>query len=400
MWRLDGKRVLVGVSGGIAAYKAAELVRALVAAGAEVRVIMTRNAQEFLTPLTLQTLSGNPVATETFSLTQESEIGHIRLADSTDCVIVAPATANVVAKMAHGLADDLLTTVLLATRAPVVVAPAMNVHMWENPLVRANLDRLRQAGVGVVEPGAGFLACGYEGKGRLADVEELVATVRAALTPADLAGERVLVTAGPNREAIDPVRFVSNRSTGKMGFAVAAAAARHGAEVTLVAGPVSLPTPPGVRRVDVVTAAEMLAAVEAEIEAAGVLVMTAAVADYRPAEVARDKIKKGKGGLTVAMVRNPDILATLAPRKGSRLFVGFAAETADVLANAARKLADKRLDLMVANDVARADAGFASDDNAVTILDAGGGREEVSLRPKEEVAEAIVTRIAALRRPA
>lgn len=400
MWRLDGKRVLVGVSGGIAAYKAAELVRALVAAGAEVRVIMTRNAQEFLTPLTLQTLSGNPVATETFSLTQESEIGHIRLADSTDCVIVAPATANVVAKMAHGLADDLLTTVLLATRAPVVVAPAMNVHMWENPLVRANLDRLRQAGVGVVEPGAGFLACGYEGKGRLADVEELVATVRAALTPADLAGERVLVTAGPNREAIDPVRFVSNRSTGKMGFAVAAAAARHGAEVTLVAGPVSLPTPPGVRRVDVVTAAEMLAAVEAEIEAAGVLVMTAAVADYRPAEVARDKIKKGKGGLTVAMVRNPDILATLAPRKGSRLFVGFAAETADVLANAARKLAVKRLDLMVANDVARADAGFASDDNAVTILDAGGGREEVSLRPKEEVAEAIVTRIAALRRPA
>jgi phosphopantothenoylcysteine decarboxylase/phosphopantothenate--cysteine ligase len=302
--------------------------------------------------------------------------------------------------MAHGLADDLLTTVLLATRAPVVVAPAMNVHMWENPLVRANLDRLRQAGVRVVEPGAGFLACGYEGKGRLADVEELVATVRAALTPADLAGERVLVTAGPNREAIDPVRFVSNRSTGKMGFAVAAAAARHGAEVTLVAGPVSLPTPPGVRRVDVVTAAEMLAAVEAEIEAAGVLVMTAAVADYRPAEVARDKIKKGKGGLTVEMVRNPDILATLTPRKGSRLFVGFAAETADVLANAARKLADKRLDLMVANDVARADAGFASDDNAVTILDAGGGREEVSLRPKEEVAEAIVARIAALRRPA
>jgi phosphopantothenoylcysteine decarboxylase/phosphopantothenate--cysteine ligase len=400
MWRLDGKRVLVGVSGGIAAYKAAELVRALVAAGAEVGVMMTRNAQEFLTPLTLQTLSGNPVATETFSLTQESEIGHIRLADSTDCVIVAPATANVLARMAHGLADDLLTTVLLATRAPVVVAPAMNVHMWENPLVRANLDRLRQAGVRVVEPGAGFLACGYEGKGRLADVEELVATVRAALTPADLAGERVLVTAGPNREAIDPVRFVSNRSTGKMGFAVAAAAARHGAEVTLVAGPVSLPTPPGVRRVDVVTAAEMLAAVEAEIEAAGVLVMTAAVADYRPAEVARDKIKKGKGGLTVEMVRNPDILATLTPRKGSRLFVGFAAETADVLANAARKLADKRLDLMVANDVARADAGFASDDNAVTILDAGGGREEVSLRPKEEVAEAIVARIAALRRPA
>lgn len=398
MWRLEGKRVLVGVSGGIAAYKAAELVRALTVAGAHVQVMMTRNAQEFITPLTLQTLSGNPVATETFSLTQESEIGHIRLADTADAVIVAPATANVIAKLAHGLADDLLTTVLLATRAPVVIAPAMNVHMWENPIVQANLERLRQAGLRLVEPDAGFLACGYEGKGRLADTEALLAAVRQALTPADLAGERMLVSAGPNREAIDPVRFVSNRSTGKMGFALAAAAARHGAEVTLVAGPVSLTTPPGVRRLDVTTAREMLGAVEAEFKKTSILVMTAAVADYRPANVAKEKIKKAEGGLAIDFVRNPDILATLAPKKGRRLFVGFAAETTEVLASAQRKLAAKKLDLMVANDVSRSDAGFAVDTNAVTLLDAAGGRDELPLMSKDEVAEKIIERIVALRR--
>lgn len=398
MWRLEGKRVLVGVSGGIAAYKAAELVRALTVAGAHVQVMMTRNAQEFITPLTLQTLSGNPVATETFSLTQESEIGHIRLADTADAVIVAPATANVIAKLAHGLADDLLTTVLLATRAPVVIAPAMNVHMWENPIVQANLERLRQAGLRLVEPDAGFLACGYEGKGRLADTEALLAAVRQALTPADLAGERMLVSAGPNREAIDPVRFVSNRSTGKMGFALAAAAARHGAEVTLVAGPVSLTTPPGVRRLDVTTAREMLGAVEAEFKKTSILVMTAAVADYRPAKVAKEKIKKAEGGLAIDFVRNPDILATLAPKKGRRLFVGFAAETTEVLASAQRKLAAKKLDLMVANDVSRSDAGFAVDTNAVTLLDAAGGRDELPLMSKDEVAEKIIERIVALRR--
>lgn len=397
MWRLEGKNILVGVSGGIAAYKSAELVRALTVAGARVQVMMTRNAQEFLTPLTLQTLSGNPVATETFSLTQESEIGHIRLADTADAVLLAPATANVIAKLAHGLADDLLTTVLLATRAPVILAPAMNVHMWENPLVQANLERLRQAGMRIVEPEAGFLACGYEGKGRLADTDCLVAAVRRALTPPDLAGVRVLLTAGPNREAIDPVRFVSNRSTGKMGFALAAAAARHGAEVVLVAGPVQLPTPPGVRRIDVTTAREMLAAVESELEAAQILVMTAAVADYRPSKVAAQKIKKAEGGLTIEMERNPDILATVGGRKGNRFFVGFAAETNDVLEHAARKLEAKKLDLMVANDVSRPDAGFAVDTNAVTLLDFRGGREELPLLPKDEVAEAIVERIVRLR---
>jgi phosphopantothenoylcysteine decarboxylase / phosphopantothenate---cysteine ligase len=398
MRELDGKRVLVGVSGGIAAYKSAELVRALSVAGAQVQVMMTRNAQEFITPLTLQTLSGNPVATETFSLTQESEIGHIRLADTADAVIIAPATANVIAKLAHGLADDLLTTVLLATRAPIVLAPAMNVHMWENPLVQANLERLRQAGMRVVEPDAGFLACGYEGKGRLADTDSLLAALRRALTPADLAGERFLVTAGPNREPIDPVRFVSNRSTGKMGFALAAAAARHGAETVLVAGPVHLPTPPGVRRIDVLTAREMLAAVEAELEAASILAMTAAVADYRPARVAAQKIKKTEGGLSIEMERNPDILATVGPRKGDRFFIGFAAETNEVLENAARKLEVKKLDLMVANDVSRPDAGFAVDTNAVTLLDPSGAREDLPLMSKDAVAEAIIARVVAARR--
>ncbi len=392
MWRLDGRAVLIGVSGGIAAYKSAELVRALVTAGARVRVMMTRNAQEFITPLTLQTLSGNPVATDTFSLTQESEIGHIRLADSAEVVVVAPATANVVGKLAHGLADDLLTTVLLATRAPVLVAPAMNVHMYENPLVQENLERLQRAGMRLVEPGAGFLACGYEGKGRLADIDVIVAEIRRALTPADMAGKRVLVTAGPNREAIDPVRFVSNRSTGKMGFAVAAAAWRHGAEVTLIAGPTSLPTPHGVRRIDVSTAVEMQAAVEAEFSRTTMLVMCAAVADYRPARAAREKLKKGEGRLVLEMERNPDILAGLAGRKGERIFVGFAAETTDVLAQAERKMREKNLDLIVANDVSRSDAGFATDTNAVTVIDAAGGRDALPLMSKDEVAEAILER--------
>jgi len=269
--------------------------------------------------------------------------------------------------------------------------------MWENPLVQANLSRLREAGMQIVEPGAGFLACGYEGKGRLADVEELIEAVRRALTPAKLAGERLLITAGPNREAIDPVRFISNRSTGKMGFALAAAAARRGADVVLVAGPVALPAPLGVRRIDVTTANEMLAAVEHEFPRATVLVMTAAVADYRPATVAKQKIKKSEGGLTVDLVRNPDILAKLAQRKGKRFFVGFAAETNDVLRNAQRKLAAKKIDLMVANDVSRADAGFAVDTNAVTLLGADGSCEELPLMPKDEVAEAIVDRIVSLR---
>lgn len=390
MWRLEGRHVLVGISGGIAAYKAAELVRALTGAGAQVQVMMTRNAQQFITPLTLQALSGRPVATDTFSLTQESEIGHIRMAERADVVVLAPATANVIGKLAHGIADDLVTTALLAVRVPIVVAPAMNVHMFENPIVQENLARLRRAGMRVVEPDAGFLACGDEGRGRLPATEVLLAEIRRALTPADLAGQQVLVTAGPNREPIDPVRFVSNRSTGKMGFALAAAAWRHGAEVTLVSGPVALAAPAGVRRVDVTTAAEMLAAVEREWEAATIVFMCAAVADYRPVRTAPDKIKKSGERMALELERNPDILGAMAPRKGRRIVIGFAAETTDVLANAERKIGAKHLDCIVANDVSRPDAGFAVDTNAVAIIDAAGRREDVPLMPKDEVAERLV----------
>ena len=392
MQQLEGKTVLLGLTGGIACYKAAELVRALSREGATVRVMMSAGAQQFITPLTLQTLSGHPVATNTFDLTQESAIGHIRLADCADVLVVAPATANVIGKLAAGIADEVITTVALATRAPILLAPAMNVHMYENRIVQANLQRLRAYGFRIVEPAEGSLACGYEGKGRLPDTEVLQAEIVRALMHQDFAGERVLVTAGPNREPLDPVRFLSNRSTGKMGFALAAAAWRRGAEVTLIAGPCSLPTPHGVRRHNVVTAEEMRQAVMAEFEPVTIVLMAAAVADYRPARVAKDKIKKG-GGMVLELERTTDILAELAPRKGRRIVVGFAAETAEVMANAERKLAEKDLDLIVANDVAAVDTGFEVDTNAVTIIDREGQRESVPLMSKDAVADRILDRV-------
>lgn len=390
---IEGKTVVVGLTGGIACYKSAELVRALVKAGARVRVMMSAGAEQFITPLTLQTLSGHPVSTNTFDLTQESEIGHIRLADEANALIIAPATANVIGKIAAGIADDLITTVVLATRAPLLIAPAMNVHMYENPVVQENLERLRRRGHVVIEPGEGFLACGYEGKGRLADTDILVAEVERALSPNDFAGRRVLVSAGPNREPIDPVRFISNRSTGKMGFALARAARRRGAEVTLVAGPTSLTTPHGVRRIDAETAAAMQREIEREIKKADVLLMCAAVADYRPARVAPQKLKKQKGNLQLELTRTDDVLASLARKKGKCITVGFAAETEDVLANAGRKLSEKNLDLIVANDVAGSDTGFAVDTNAVVILGRNGKRVDVPLMSKDEVADRILDEI-------
>ena len=393
--RLDGRTVVVGLSGGIACYKACDVVRLLAGAGARVPVIMSPGAQRFVTPLTLQTLAGHPVATDTFDLTQESEIGHIRLADTADAIVIAPATANVLAKAAAGIADDLLTTVLLATRAPLVLAPAMNVHMWEHPAVQENLARLVGRGARVVGPASGALACGYEGMGRLAPPEEIVEEVLRTLAPQDLAGEHVLVTAGPTQEPLDPVRCLSNHSSGKMGYAVARVARRRGATVTLVSGPTALVPPPGVDLVRVGTAREMARAVEQAFARATVVVMSAAVADYRPAEPLARKLKKGAERLTLGLERNPDILAGLARRKGRRLLVGFAAETHDLLAEARRKLAAKRLDLIVANDVTVPGAGFGSDQNAVHLLDAGGADTLVPLTAKEEVAERIVDWIAA-----
>lgn len=390
---LAGKTIVLGVTGGIAAYKSAELVRLLSKEGAIVRVIMTKNAQEFITPLTLQTLSGNPVATETFDLTQESEIGHIRLADTADLIVIAPATANIIAKLANGIADDLLSTVLLAVTAPVLLAPAMNVHMYAHPIVQENMRKLASHGYGFVEPAEGFLACGYEGKGRLADPEDIVEEVRAALTTKDLRGEHVIVTAGPNAESIDPVRFITNRSTGKMGFAMARVAWRRGAEVTLVSGPTTLAAPRGVRLAAVRTALEMQQAILDHYTNATMVISAAAVADYRPAKVAAQKIKKTDGNFVIELTRNPDIMKELARIKGKRLHVGFATETENVLENAARKLRSKNLDMIVANDVTQEGAGFAHDTNIVTLIDRTERRETLPLMNKEEVAHAVYDRL-------
>jgi phosphopantothenoylcysteine decarboxylase/phosphopantothenate--cysteine ligase len=394
---LHGKQIVLGVTGGIAAYKAAEIVRLLVKAQANVRVIMTKNAQEFITPLTLQTLSGNPVSTETFDLTQESEIGHIRLADTTDLILVAPATANVIAKLANGLADDLLTTVLLATTAPVLIAPAMNVHMYAHPLVQENMRKLAGIGYHIVEPSSGELACGYEGKGRLADPSDIVEEVQAALTKKDLTNERIIVTAGPNCEPIDPVRFISNRSTGKMGYAMARVAQQRGAHVTLVSGPTSLPLPRGIDFHSVRTACEMQQAVLNAYPQATMVVSAAAIADYRPAEVAPQKIKKGVGEFVISLDRNPDIIAGLGRQKGARLLVGFATETEDVLQNAERKLKSKNLDMIVANDVTQEGAGFAHDTNIVTLIDRTGRVEPLSMMSKDAVAHAVYDRLLQLK---
>ena len=394
---LAGRTIVVGVSGGIAAYKACELVRLLGQAGATVRVVMTGNAQHFVTALTLQTLSGRPVATDTFSLTQESEIGHIRLADEADAVLLAPATANVIGKLAAGIADDLLTTVLMATRSPVVIAPAMNVHMYEHPILQANITRLRSAGYRFVEPQEGYLACGYEGRGRLADPSDIIEELKVALASKDLAGEDVLVTAGPNREPLDPVRFISNRSTGKMGFALARVARRRGAAVTLVSGPTSLEAPRGVTLRLAERAEEMYRAVMEHYAAATIVLMAAAVADYRARQVAKEKVKKGRGPLTLELERNVDIACELGKAKGGRVLVGFATETEDVVGNARRKLSEKNLDLIVANDVTQEGAGFAGDTNIVTLIDRAGNVEPLPLMTKEDVAGVILDRVIALK---
>ena len=395
---LQNKNILLGVSGGIAAYKAAELVRLLVKAGATVRVVMTKNAQEFMTPLTLQSLSGNPVSTDTFDLTQESEIGHIRLADTADLVLIAPATANILAKLAHGIADDLLSTLLLVTRVPVVLAPAMNVHMHAHPATQENLKTLQRFGHHIIEPAEGELACGYEGKGRLAEPEQIVECVEITLTKKDMQGEHVIVTAGPNCEPIDPVRFITNRSTGKMGFAMARIAHQRGAEVTLVSGPTALAAPFGVRLCPVRTALEMQQAVLAHYPRATIVVSAAAIADYRPTQTATQKIKKKDGAFSIPLARNPDILAGLGQDKGNRLLVGFATETEDVLHNAGRKLHSKNLDMIVANDVTQEGAGFAGDTNIVTLLDRTGQQEPLPLMSKDAVAHAVYDRLLTLKK--
>ena len=390
-------RVLLAVCGGIAAYKACEVLRGLQKAGCEVRVTMTADAEKFVGAATFEALSGAPVATSLYGH-PASAIPHIDLAEWADAAVVVPATANVMAKMACGIADDCLTTTLLACWGccPVLVAPGMNVHMWQNPATQANVAALRERGVRFAGPDSGRLACGDVGEGKLAPVDQIVAAALALLAPRDLAGLRVLVNAGPTHEAIDPVRYIANRSTGKMGFAIAEAAARRGAEVTLVSGPCALATPAGVSRVDVESAAQMHDAMIAAFKDADAAICSAAVADYTPAAPADHKLKKSAEHLdAIVLVETADILADLCARKGERVVVGFAAETNDLLAHASEKLARKGADLIVANDVSRPESTFGADTNRVALVSAGGV-EQLETLPLADVADAILDRLAAL----
>jgi phosphopantothenoylcysteine decarboxylase/phosphopantothenate--cysteine ligase len=400
---LEGATVVVAVGGGIAAYKAAELVRLLDKAGARVEVAMTKSAQEFIGPLTFQALTRRPVFTDLFSLTEEAEIGHIQLADRADLVIVAPATANLISRLAAGQAADAVSAVVLATRAPVLLAPSMNVNMWNHPLTTTNLQRcVDLAGYKVVGPGDGFLACRWTGPGRLAEPADIVEAAAHVLSPQDLAGTKIVVTAGPTYEPIDPVRFVGNRSSGKMGAAIAAAAQRRGADVTLILGPSALVPPVGVATMNVENANQLQWALGDATKDADVVVMTAAVADYRPAKEQKEKIKRNELGAkaSIDLVQNPDLLAELGKARGSKkapLLVGFAAETTNVIENAQKKLSSKKCDLVVANDVGEAGAGFAVDTNHVTLVDASGA-EDVPTGTKYVVAHRILDRIVAMRK--
>lgn len=390
--------VVVGVTGCIAAYKACEVVRELQKRDVDVWAVMTGNATRFLTPLTLEALTHHPVFTDQFVLGTGSDIQHISLADSADLFLVAPATANAIGKFAQGIADDALSTLYTATTAPVLVAPAMNVNMFRHPAVLENLAILRARGVGVVEPGAGYLACGWLGEGRLAEVPDIVEAALAVLARRrDMEGETVLVTAGPTIEDIDPVRFVSNRSSGRMGYRLAEAARDRGAKVVLVSGPTSLPAPFGVQLVNVRSAEEMARAVAEHASASSIVVMAAAVSDYRPAAPAAQKIKKEAGPQRLDLVRTLDILRSLGQAKAGRFLVGFAAETTDVLANARHKLREKNLDLIVANDVSREGVGFGGEDNAAVMIDARG-ETELPRMSKRELAEKIWDRVEALRK--
>jgi len=390
---MQAKRILLGVTGGIAAYKSPDLVRRLRERGAEVQVVMTAAAREFVTPTTFQAVSGRTVRTELWDPAAEAAMGHIELARWADAVLIAPSSADFLARLASGRADDLLATLCLATEAPIAVAPAMNHVMWANQATRANVAQLAARGVLVLGPAAGDQACGEEGLGRMLEPLELAEQLAALLAGGgELAGRRVLITAGPTRERLDPVRFISNRSSGKMGFAVAQAARAAGAEVVLVSGPVSQPTPPGVRRIDVESAADMLAAVLRELPGTHVFISTAAVADYRPVRAAHQKIKKTSDTLEVSMERTPDVLATVAARPERPFVVGFAAETESVEQNARAKLMRKNLDMIAANEVGD-DKAFDSDENQLIVL-ARGARYELGRAGKLALARGLVSLIA------
>lgn len=395
---LKGKEIILGVTGSIAAYKAVYLLRELTRLGAGVTVVLTEHAKEFVGPLTFRTLSGRPVLTDLLDPQTDAAVEHVALATRCDALVVAPATANLLAKAAHGLADDFLTTLLLATRAPVLMVPAMDGAMWDHPAVVANVAALRARGVTVLEPEAGELASGLAGKGRLPEIDVILEALHRLLSPVkDLVEARVLITAGPTREPLDPVRYLSNRSSGKMGNALALAALRRGADVVLVSGPTSLTPPPGAVFVPVETAEEMREAVLQHLPTATIVIKAAAVADYRPKDAKAVKIKSKQEGLTLSLSPTPDILKEVAARRGDQFVVGFAAETHEVKRNAREKLEAKGIDLMVANDVSRAEIGFEADDNEVTLLDRWGGVIELPKMPKFQVANAVLDRILSLR---
>ncbi|MDY6029871.1 MAG: bifunctional phosphopantothenoylcysteine decarboxylase/phosphopantothenate--cysteine ligase CoaBC [Acidaminococcaceae bacterium] len=390
---LQGRKIVLGVTGGIAVYKAVDLVSRLRKQGAEVRVVMTEHAQQFVTQLTFKEISGNAVAVSMWNANQEFNVEHIALAAWADLFLVAPATANIIAKMAHGIADDLLSTTLLAAQRPIIVCPAMNTGMYENPVTKENMEKLERRGVHIMPPGIGLLACGTSGPGRLPEPQEIVAFVSNffARRNGDLTGKKVLVTAAGTREPIDPVRFVGNRSSGKMGYAVAECAAARGADVVLVTGPSALQPPDNVQVIAVETTGEMLDACLKEYEYADIVIKAAAVADYRPREVAAQKIKKqNDDGLTIVMDKNPDILKLLGSKKKHQVLIGFAAETQNLLDNAREKIIKKNLDMIVANDVTAVGAGFNSDTNIVKFLYPDGSVVSLEQMPKQKVAANIL----------
>ncbi|MBW2673970.1 MAG: bifunctional phosphopantothenoylcysteine decarboxylase/phosphopantothenate--cysteine ligase CoaBC [Deltaproteobacteria bacterium] len=390
---LKDKKIVLGITGGIAAYKAAILTREFIKRGATVKVIMTPNAARFITPLTLQTLSGNPVYTDMFSLSGDWDIHHISLAQAADIVVIAPATYNIIGKIASGIADDLLSTTVAATKAPVLICPAMNVNMYDNPVLRSNIDRLSALGYLFMDAESGELACKADGAGRLPDPADIVEKVEAVLTKKDLIGHRILITAGPTREPFDPVRYISNHSSGKMGYALAVMAGRRGADVTLISGPVSLPVPAGVRFVGVSSASEMRDAVMEHIDEATVIIKAAAVADYRPVSSSDSKIKKGAGRLDISLEKTPDIISEVSKKKGNRILVGFAMETEDLVKNARAKMKAKGMDLIIANELGLPGSGFQHDTNIVKIMDTAGNIEELPLMDKRDVADRILDRV-------
>lgn len=390
---LTGKHILLGITGGIAAYKTANLASMLIKLHAEVHVIMTKNAQQIISPVVFEALTGNKVVDDVFDRDSGYHVAHIAMAQEADIVMIAPASANMIAKLANGIADDMLSTTMLATQAPVYVVPAMNTHMLEHPATQANIQRLREHGYQIVEPASGFLACGDNGKGKMPEAEVLLEyLLLEAACEKDLAGKKVLVTAGPTREAIDPVRFLSNHSTGKMGYALAKNAARRGAEVVLVSGPVQLAAPLAVQMVPVMTAQEMYEAVTAHLDGQDMIVMSAAVADYRPLHPADEKMKKKDGAAVLELERTKDILGSLSARRGSQFLCGFSMETEHMLENSRAKLEKKKLDLIVANNLKMDGAGFGTDTNIITLI-TKNTVQELPKMSKDEAAHAIFDQI-------